>query len=135
MTCLIRTVNDPCHDRRPLSLLFMAWAWEQTVCPYPPHLKGEKCFSTAEKKAARGKGRSWCNLSSGVWSLALGRGGFKRVCTLVLKGNPSFVIIKAPTPMTSDKNVYLLLPISSLQKEVTSTEKHFKGFSSSLFFP
>lgn len=46
----------------------------------------------------------------------------------------SFVVIQAPTPMTSDKNVYLLFPISSLQKEIPSTEKHFKGFSSSLFF-
>lgn len=50
--------------------------------------------------------------------------------TLVLRSNPSFAVIKAPTPMTSDKNVYLLLPISSLQKEITSTE----GFLLHFFF-
>lgn len=72
-----------------------------------------------------------------VWSLALGRGGFRRVCTLVLRGNPSFVVIKAPTPMTSDKNVYLLLPISLLQKEITKLPQQksiLKGFLLHFFF-
>lgn len=70
-----------------------------------------------------------------VWSPALGDPGiWKGVCCLVRRANLSFVIIKAPAQITPDRNDYLLLPINSPQKEITSTKKRFKGFSSSLFF-